>query len=81
MAENTNRVVLLTVDESVHSEHAVAWAKSLIRPTDNVHLITVLAPPTDPAVTFGETGLLIAIEEKCLFATFLGIRNPTLHQR
>mmetsp|Transcript_33091 Transcript_33091/g.63534 ORF Transcript_33091/g.63534 Transcript_33091/m.63534 type:complete len:228 (+) Transcript_33091:201-884(+) len=38
------RVVLLAVDESEHSELAVAWATSnVVKPSDHVHVVTALS--------------------------------------
>eukprot|EP00241_Pyramimonas_parkeae_P011461 CAMPEP_0114251770 /NCGR_PEP_ID=MMETSP0058-20121206/15459_1 /TAXON_ID=36894 /ORGANISM="Pyramimonas parkeae, CCMP726" /LENGTH=210 /DNA_ID=CAMNT_0001365617 /DNA_START=88 /DNA_END=720 /DNA_ORIENTATION=- len=46
----TRRVVLITVDGSDHSEHAVAWAASHVtQPLDHVHLVTALVPDANPS--------------------------------
>lgn len=48
------RVVLIAVDESSHSDTAVLWAASnVVQPLDHVHVVTALAPTQDPSLTLG----------------------------
>jgi len=48
--EPAARVVLIPVDKSSHSDHAVSWATlNLVLPSDDIHLMTVIAPSPDPS--------------------------------
>lgn len=55
MSRPKSRVVVVSVDDSAHSEDAVAWAATnVVQLSDTVHIITVIAPTPDPAVSLGE---------------------------
>mmetsp|Transcript_47206 Transcript_47206/g.88020 ORF Transcript_47206/g.88020 Transcript_47206/m.88020 type:complete len:139 (+) Transcript_47206:88-504(+) len=54
MSRPKSRVVVVSVDDSAHSEDAVAWAATnVVQLSDTVHIITVIAPTPDPAVSLG----------------------------
>lgn len=49
------RVVIIAVDDSIHSYHAVTWAKlNAVQASDKVHLITVHIPNDYPPSIAGE---------------------------
>lgn len=57
--EPAARVVLIPVDKSSHSDHAVSWATlNLVLPSDDIHLMTVIAPSPDPSTVGAQFSLL-----------------------